>query len=118
MTLAAAHALLQVVMAFLEGILRDRHHRVVELRHQHVAGGDEDLALVRLGARLIEALAQVRPIEADKIDDRLQGNPNRLACIQVEYETDVAGNLPFPEFHLWHETFLSPNLHVDGKRWK
>jgi hypothetical protein len=65
-----------------------------------VAGQDEYLALIRLRARLIETFAQVRSIEAHEIDDRLRGDPNRLACIQVECETHVSGNLPLPEFRL------------------
>lgn len=98
--LAAAHAFLQVVMVF-ERILDNGHHGVVELGDQLVAGGDEDLALIGLGARLVEALAQVFAAEADEIDDGLRGDAHRLAGRHVEGEADIAPKLMLPQHFFW-----------------
>src|SRR5918994_4478315 len=58
-TLAAAHALLQIMPSLRECVFDNGQHRVVALRKKDVAGADKDLDLIRLGPRLIEALGQV-----------------------------------------------------------
>src|SRR5882724_6427380 len=102
MPLAAAHALLKVVVAFLEGIFDDGHHRVVELRHQAVAGGQEDLSLVGLGPGLVEAFAQIVAIKADEVDNGLRCDPSGLALLQIEYKAGVSRKFALPKQFIGH----------------
>src|SRR6185437_15911699 len=87
---------------FVEGVFRDGHHGVVELRHQAVAGREEHLALVGLGSGLVEALAQVLAIEADEVDDGLRRDADRLARLQIEREAGVARKLALPQHDVSH----------------
>src|SRR3981081_4780862 len=102
MSLAAAHAFLQIVMSFLEGVFNNGHQRVVEFRNQIVAGGQKNLSLIGLGSGLIKSLAQVLAIEADEIDDGLRCNTNGLALLQIEREAGISWKLTLPQHNVIH----------------
>jgi hypothetical protein len=55
----AAHSFLQIVSSFPVRVFDDRHHVLVIAPHEFVAGRDENLHVVDLGARLVEALFKV-----------------------------------------------------------
>lgn len=57
--------------SFDKRVFDDGHHRVVAFRIEHFAGADENLYLVGLVARLVEALGQVVQIEGDEVEDAL-----------------------------------------------
>lgn len=63
---STAHAVLEIVVPLGEAIFEDTQHVLVELADQHVANGDVDLALVGLGATLVEAVGQVVQVNATR----------------------------------------------------
>src|SRR5262249_8275750 len=72
--LPAAHAFLQIVPAFFEGIFDDGQHRIIAIREKRIAGADKNLYLIRLGSRLIEPFVQIVQVEGYEIDDALADN--------------------------------------------
>jgi hypothetical protein len=87
--LAAAHALLEIVPSFSEAIFNYRQHRVIALGKKNVAGADEDLRLIGLGARLIEAFGQIVQIERNEVDDALAGDPQPLSFFHFERRAGI-----------------------------
>src|SRR3990167_7193647 len=87
----AAHALFHI-MGPLVGILYDRHHHVVELGDQNVAGADVDLSQVDLGPRLVEPLPDIFQVEDDEVRGGLAGHANDLILFYRERLPGVAWN--------------------------
>jgi hypothetical protein len=64
--------------AFGESVFDDGQHRVVAFGKQHIAGADEYLHLIGLGARLVESLGQIIEIERDEIHNAFPGDAQTL----------------------------------------
>src|SRR4030095_8933452 len=82
-SIAATHALLQIVRAFLKSIGNYCHHVLVVAAHELVSSADEQLHVVDFGARLIEALAEVLQAEKDKVDCRCRGDAYDVTLFQL-----------------------------------
>ena len=76
----AAHALFHVVGAAVS-VFDDGLHDVVELGYEHIARRHENLSLIDLGARLVEALFDVVQIENDVVGGGLADDANNLAFL-------------------------------------
>jgi hypothetical protein len=83
-TLAAAHALLQIMAPFLKTVFYNGQHRIVPFRVESIAGADKNLGLITLRPRLIESFGYIVQVKRYEIDDTFPGDSQALALFQLK----------------------------------